>query len=215
MLVQTQAVVAFAATATAMVVTPGAGFVLFSSTMLTRGRRAAAALYAGIAAGASVLATIVVIAYPHIVGGAAGLKHALQIGGGLYLIYLGGRGIHRARQQRMITAAMAALPRRSTTTNELAMEGVASALTNPGLFVVYVLLLPSFVPSGAPWTPTAATLAVEHIGIMTAWYAVLFVAIGRARGYFTDDARQAAVAMVASSVLILLGARTLFQAMSG
>jgi hypothetical protein len=47
---------------------------------------------------------------------------------------------------------------------------------------------------------------------MNAWYTVLFVAIGRARGYFTDDTRQAAVAVVSSLVLVGLGVRTLVQA---
>jgi threonine/homoserine/homoserine lactone efflux protein len=80
------------------------------------------------------------------------------------------------------------------------------------LFVIYVLLLPTFVPAAAPWTPTAATLAAEHIGIMNAWYTVLFVAIDRARGYFADDARQSAVTIVSSLVLVGLGVRTLVQA---
>ncbi|MEP6493381.1 MAG: LysE family translocator [bacterium] len=214
-MIDTKLALSFAATITALVVTPGTGFVLFSRTMLTQGRRAALAIWAGIIAGTIALATIVVLAYPYIVGGVAGLRHVLQIAGGLYLLYLGVRGVQRARHQRMISAATAALPRRSTTTNELAIEGVASALTNPGLLVIYVLLLPSFVPAAAPWTSTAAALAAEHITIMTAWYFFLFVAIGRARGYFSNDARQAGVAIASSLVLILLGVRTLFQAWSG
>jgi threonine/homoserine/homoserine lactone efflux protein len=210
--IQASTALSFAATATAMVITPGAGFVLFSSTMLTSGRRAALALWGGIAVGTIVFAAIVVIVYPLIVGGIGGFRGVLQIAGGLYLIYLGGLGVYRARQHRLISLRNAPAARSSQTTNELAIAGLTSALTNPGLFVVYVLLLPTFVPPSSPWTPTAATLAAEHIGIMNAWYVVLFVAIGRARGYFTNETRQAAVTIVSSLVLVALGVRTLVQA---
>ena len=211
-MIQASTALSFAATATALVVTPGAGFVLFSSTMLTRGRRAALALWGGIAAGTIVFAAIVVVVYPLIVSGIGGFRRAIQIAGGLYLVYLGGRGVYRARRHRLISMQNMQPTRASATTNELAVAGITSALTNPGLFVIYVLLLPTFVPVAAPWTPTAATLAAEHIGIMNAWYAVLFVAIGRARAYFADDARQAAVAIASSFVLVGLGVRTLVQA---
>lgn len=208
--IQASTALSFAATATAMVITPGAGFVLFSSTLLTRGRRAALVLWAGIAMGTIVFAASVVVVYPLIVGGIGGFRRVLQIAGGLFLVYLGVRGVYRARRHRAIDVRnVSSAVGGTTTTNKLAIEGLTSALTNPGLFVVYVLLLPTFVPPAAAWTPTAATLAAEHIGIMNVWYSVLFVAIGRARGYFTNDARQAAVAIVSSLVLVGLGVRTL------
>lgn len=211
-MIQASTALSFAAAATALVVTPGAGFVLFSSTMLTRGRRAALVLWGGISVGTIAFAAIVVAVYPLIVGGIGEFRRVIQVAGGLYLVYLGARGVYRARRHRVIEAQNAPSTRGSATTNELAIAGITSALTNPGLFVVYVLMLPTFVPAAAPWTPTAATLAAEHIGIMNAWYTVLFVAIGRARGYFTNEARQSAVAIVASLVLVGLGVRTLVQA---
>ena len=210
--IQASTALSFAATATAMVVTPGAGFVLFSSTMLTRGRRAALVLWAGIAAGTIAFAAIVVAVYPLIVGGIGGFRRVVQVAGGLYLIYLGGRNIYRARQHGAIAVRGSTPAQGLSTTNELAIAGVTSALTNPGLFIVYVLLLPTFIPATSPWTPTAATLAAEHIAIMNAWYVVLFVAIGRARGYFTNEARQSAVVIASSLVLVGLGVRTLVQA---
>ena len=169
-MIQASTALSFAATATALVVTPGAGFVLFSSTMLTRGRRAALALWGGIAAGTIVFAAIVVAVYPLIIGGIGGFRRVIQIAGGLYLVYLGGRGVYRARH--IHTGQIHAPARVLATTNELAIAGITSALTNPGLFVMYVLLLPTFVPRGTV-DVHAATLAAEHIGIKNAWYTVL------------------------------------------
>jgi threonine/homoserine/homoserine lactone efflux protein len=210
-LVEGRTALAFAATATALVVTPGAGFVLFSSTMFTRGRRAALALGAGIIAGTIVLAAIAVTVYPRVVGRVASIRELLRIAGGSYLLYLGARNVVRGLRARrggvMATDVSVAGPLSST--HGLVTEGATSALTNPGLLVMYLLILPSFLVSERQWQPAAATLAAVHVSIATLWYALLFVALGRAQAKLVDPRWQSRIAMAAGGVLFYLGTRIL------
>ena len=207
-LVEGRTALAFVATATAMVVTPGAGFVLFSSTMFTRGRRAAFALGAGIIAGTIVLAAIAVTAYPRLVGRVASLREVLRIAGGSYLIYLGARNIVRGvRARRGRGAADQPVERPVSSTHTLLAEGATSALTNPGLLVMYLLILPTFLVAERQWEPAAATLAALHVSIATLWYALLFVALGRAQTKLVDSRWQSRIAIGAGLVLLFLGVR--------
>jgi len=210
-LVEGRTALAFAATATAMVVTPGAGFVLFSSTMFTRGRRAALALGAGIIAGTIVLAAIAVTAYPRVVGRVASVRELLRIAGGSYLIYLGARNVVRGvhARRRRVTAADVSVERSLSSTPGLVAEGATSALTNPGLLVMYLLILPTFLVAERQWEPAAATLAALHVSIATLWYALLFVALGRAQAKLVDARWQSHIAIGAGVVLLYLGMRIL------
>lgn len=123
----------FAATAAAMVVTPGAGFVLFSSTMLARGRRAALAVGSGIIVGTVTLAALVIAGYPLVLGRTAGVQRILHLVGGAYLVYLGVRGIVRAIEARRHSSRLAlALGRAHThvgsAERQLAIAMVASVV---------------------------------------------------------------------------------------
>jgi threonine/homoserine/homoserine lactone efflux protein len=200
----------FTATAAAIVVTPGVGFVLFSSTMIAQGRRAAAAVGIGIIGGAAVLASIIIIAYPYLVGDAARVRRAMQLAGGGYLVYLAVRGFVRAwRTWDGDVSMLPTTPHAPATRARLIIEGVASSLTNPGLFVLYMFILPAFIVAVRPWTPAAATLAAIHIFLATTWYAVLFVALAHARSRLVSREWQTMIAIASSSLLMWLGVRLL------
>lgn len=202
------AAVGFAMIALGFIVTPGVGFVLFSSTMLVRGRRAALGVGMGIIAGAFTLVSLVILAYPLLIAQVSQLRPALRLIGGAYLILLGAQKAWGAfRKHDEITATGL---HKKAVNDGYVLQGALSSLSNPGLLVLYLVVLPTFVAPSQPWRPSAAVLAIEHLSLATAWYAMLFFAIGMMRSLLKDSAQHRTIDIVSAMLLVGFGVRTLF-----
>ena len=190
------------------IVTPGVGFVLFSSTMLVRGRRAALGVGVGIILGAFALVTLVILAYPLLVSQVSQLRPALRLIGGAYLIFLGAQKAWGAfRKHEEITATGL---HRKAVKDGYVLQGAFSSLSNPGLLVLYMVVLPTFISPSRAWRPSAAVLAVEHLSLATAWYTMLFFAMGMTRSLLKDSSQHRTIDIVSSALLIGFGIKTLF-----
>ena len=205
-----QTVFAFGSVVGALVITPGAGFVIFVETMTSKGRRQAALLFAGMLGGMMIVAATIIACYPVIVGCSEGLARLIRLAGGTYLVLLGARNGYRATRRDHAPVSVhheAPLARHARF-----VEGAITSLTNPGVFLIYVVIMPTFIVATNPWRPTATLLAVVHLTLTTAWYTVLFVALGVTRHLLGSSSAQRRLTLVAALALVVIGVRTLLSA---
>ena len=93
----------------------------------------------------------------------------LRTGGVLYMAWLGLKSIHRALtlDQRELVAMPVAGDRglwRSLS------EGFATNALNPAIATFYLVLLPQFIPRGAPVVASALLLTAIHVGLAASWH---------------------------------------------
>ncbi len=206
--VDASAALAFGLAVTPLVVTPGAGFVLFSATMIERGRHAALAVAAGMVVGVMSVAALVVALAP-LLARLDGVQRGVQVLGGLYLVYLGSRSLMRAPRGPSAETEREARSGRRDATAGLLAEGIACSVTNPGIFLIYLVILPSFLDARSSGPAAAAGLATVHLSVMTIWYAFLVVALARVSAVIREPRRQRLIGAVSALLLLALGVQAL------
>lgn len=94
---------------------------------------------------------------------------ALRVGGALYLAWLGLRSLQRARtyvQPDRLESTFAAPPPLARSVR----EGFVTNVLNPSLATFYLLILPEFIPRGAPFAASAMTLTAIHVSLAATWH---------------------------------------------
>ena len=160
---------AFTAITVPLVATPGASTAVVLQNAVAGGTRAGVAAAVGANAGS--------ISYGLLTAfGMAVLLHrwppvwvALRIGGTAYLAWLGVRSLMRARTYTQPDAATSALVLPSPLLRS-AREGFVTNILNPSLAAFYLLILPDFIPSGAPFAASALTLTAIHVSLAMTWH---------------------------------------------
>jgi len=112
---------------------------------------------------------------------------ALRVGGTVYLAWLGLRSLNRARTYSQ-TAAAAQAAAAPPPLARSAREGFVTNMLNPSLAAFYLLVLPEFIPRGAPFAASAITLTAIHVSLAVSWHLMwaaaggtLATALARAR----------------------------------
>ena len=169
---------AFTLAAALLTVTPGLDTALVLRTSLADGRASAALAGAGICIGLLAWGLAVAIGLGALMAASALAYDVLRWCGAAYLIWLGVALIARPRS----AFALGSTPVRSAGARWLRV-GLFSNLLNPKIGVFYVSFLPQFTPQGAglPWT---MMLAVIHIVLTVAWFALLIFATQPLRALF-------------------------------
>jgi threonine/homoserine/homoserine lactone efflux protein len=172
------AMLAFAAVAALVTITPGLDTVLVLRTTVSSGRRA------GLLAGGGVNLGCLTWA----VGSAAGLTallaasrfafDALRIAGACYLCWLGARALWTARRAAAETADG---PGDAVGGPAALRQGLVTNLLNPKVGLFYMSLLPQFIPDGAPVLWTSLLFALIHNIEGMLWFAIIIFAAGGAR----------------------------------
>jgi threonine/homoserine/homoserine lactone efflux protein len=109
-------------------------------------------------------------------GFALALRHwpsvwsVLRAGGILYLTWLGVRSLGHAWRARIVVSARDEVPARSGVWRPV-YEGFATNVLNPSLATFYVILVPQFVPAGAPVVQSVLLLTAIHISMAATWHA--------------------------------------------
>jgi threonine/homoserine/homoserine lactone efflux protein len=215
---------AFVALAFVLTITPGADMALILRNTLLRGRTAAMFTTLGIAVACSIHAMASSAGLSVILAQSATAYSIVKLVGAFYLIYLGVMTIRHARQasaEREAAAPRAngvpGSPRdpsvdavRATKERRLRrsfVEGALTNLLNPKVAIFYLMVLPQFIPAGAPVLGRSMTLASIHIGMGTVWLAAYIVFINQLRGVLTAPRVRAWVERVTGGVLVALGLR--------
>lgn len=208
----------FTVVAALLTVSPGPDFAVVLRTALGSGRRAALCSALGIAAGCFVWG----------LAGAAGLTamlsasrvayDGLRIAGAAYLMWLGFQALRSAhRSARRGTTEAAASPESAPADGPAAPEapqtpwrafrtGVLTNVLNPKVGVVYMSLLPQFIPHGAPVVATTLMLVAVHAVLGVVWLGSVTLAVHRARALFRRPRVRRRLEQLTGTVLLGLGA---------
>lgn len=161
----------------AVVVSPGPSFALVSRTAAAGERRAAFGATLGLAVGATFYAVLTMTGMAVVLSRIGGLAQALQIAGGLYLVYLGVRTWLDAGAP--LRAGDAAEGADTSDFGTGAWRGLLMCLSNPKAIAFFVGLYAAAVPPDtALWAKGAILLGAFAIEV--AWYgAVTLLLSGR------------------------------------
>ena len=176
---------AFAAVAVPLVATPGASTAVVLRNSIAGGVRSGVATAVGLNAGTVGYGLLTAF------GVSAALQHwpdvwmALRAGGIGYLAWLGARSLWRAVTREYADAGGwrdAAVPdvRRPLARN--AGEGFLTNVLNPSIATFYLLVLPQFIPRGAPFAASALILTGVHVSIAIGWHLTWAAAGGTLAG---------------------------------
>ncbi|WP_030252351.1 LysE family translocator [Streptomyces violens] len=202
----------FTVVAALLTVSPGPDFAIVLRTALGSGRRAALCSALGIAAGCFVWG----------LAGAAGLTamlsasqvayDALRIAGAAYLMWLGFQALRSARRTAR-TGPAESTPADGAATSEEPQTpwrafrtGLLTNVLNPKVGVVYMSLLPQFIPHGAPVVATTLMLVAVHAVLGVVWLGCVTLAVHRARAVFRRPRVRRRLEQLTGTVLLGLGA---------
>ncbi|MEV7380498.1 LysE family translocator [Streptomyces lydicus] len=218
--------IGFTAVAALLTVSPGPDFAVVLRTALSSGRRAALCSALGIAAGCFVWGLAGAVGLTAMLSASEAAYHALRVAGALYLMWLGVQALRSARRIRPAGAGSAAsAPGRAAHESTVEPDSSAGPVTplrafrtglltnvlNPKVGVVYISLLPQFIPHGAPVVATTLLLVAVHAALGVLWLGGIAVAVHRARAVFQRPRVRQRLDQATGGVLLALGAAVGFE----
>jgi threonine/homoserine/homoserine lactone efflux protein len=177
---------AFAVTATILVVIPGPSVLFTIGRALTIGRRGALLTVFGNALGMAVQVVAVAVGLAALIETSAHVYTAIKLLGAAYLVFLGVKAI--VHRRALLSADLSAPTLR---TGRVLREGFVVGLTNPKMIVFFAAALPQFVDRSAGHV----SLQMLALGMIVPFVAVLCdsvwaVAAGTARAWFARSERR-------------------------
>ncbi|SFE49933.1 Threonine/homoserine/homoserine lactone efflux protein [Actinacidiphila alni] len=205
---------AFAAVAAGMIVLPGADFAVVVRGAL-RSRTDGVATGVGIAAGLLVHTTLAVVGLAAVLVAEPRLFHALQVLGGGYLALLGVRSLRAA-------ARPAAGPVPDGAGTAAAPDGRLRALRhgfltnalNPKAPVLFLSLLPQFVPPGHAALPRTMLLGAIVVAMGLFWFPTVAVCADLLGRYLRRPGAARLIEGLCGAMLLGLGAVLLVESLT-
>jgi threonine/homoserine/homoserine lactone efflux protein len=194
-------VLAFAAITIPLVLTPGIATTLVLRTSLLHGIGAGLVIAVGAALGSVAYGVLSGTSTMLLTRSWPGAVLALEISGGAYLLWLGGKAVWHALRRD------AALPH--TIARGGVGQGFLANALNPPVALFYLLVVPRFVPAGAPLFRSVMVLTGVHVGLAFAWHASCATAAGALSHLLTSPAVRRAIDLTTGAVLIAFALRML------
>lgn len=188
--------IAFTGVSAGLVAMPGADFTVVVRNALVS-RRAGIACALGIGAGLLVHVTLAVVGVAAVLAAVPALFRALQVVGGVYVLYL---GVQTLRQR----SAEVMDEREDSTARPLRQGFVTNAL-NPKASLTFLSVLPQFVPAGAPALPRTLLLAPIVLAIALVWFQVVALLVDRLGRWLRRPRAARAVTAVTGAALTVFG----------
>jgi threonine/homoserine/homoserine lactone efflux protein len=202
---------AFVALSALLVLSPGATLAVVVETALGYGRRAALLTVAGVGLGNAALAAAAAFGLSALVGRWPSALEAVRLAGGVYLAYLGARGIWRALSppQRMAETEMGTGPFSGTGPISFVARGALTNLLNPPVILFYITVVPQFIGPQDPYLARALVLGATHVAMSVVWQGSCGIAVGVAAEHMRRPAVRRTLEGLTGAVLVYLGARLL------
>jgi threonine/homoserine/homoserine lactone efflux protein len=194
-------VVAFAAVAALIVVTPGPDMALVLRNGVANGRRAAVATALGINAGLLVWALAAALGIAAVLHASSEAFTVLKLAGAIYLVWLGARALLDA--WRGTADDLRAPGRRSSPFR----QGLLCNLLNPKIALVYTTLIPQFVDRGGSEVAQTFALAGVFIAMGLVWLTGYALLVAEAGALLRRPRVRRVVNAVSGAVLTALGLR--------
>lgn len=194
---------AFTAVAAGLVVAPGVDFAAVARNALAD-RRSGVCTGLGVAAGSLVHTTAAVAGVAAVLVAHPSLFSALRAAGAVYLLYLGVRSL-----VDLWRAGPSPVPAPAATPGRAFRQGFAVNVTNPKAPVLFLSLLPQFVPAGAE--PLTRSLLLSFIVVACAllWFPTVAVLVHRAGSLLGGTRVRRALTLATSLLFLALGLRML------
>ncbi|MDT7752178.1 MAG: hypothetical protein QOD96_5840, partial [Pseudonocardiales bacterium] len=195
--------VAFVVTCVLIVVAPGPSFAVMVNQSLRNGRLGGLAAVLGNASGLVFWASASVFGLTALIRTSEFAFLALKVVGAAYLCWLGLRTLVRSRA----TAADDPVVMRTGGGGRLTAfrTGMVTNLANPKAAVLYLALLPQFLPAGGATLADTAVLAAVQMAISVSWYTLVVLAVGLVRRTLARPSVKARVEQISGLVLVGLG----------
>jgi threonine/homoserine/homoserine lactone efflux protein len=205
-----ESLVAFAAVAAILTVTPGVDTLLVLRTAAVGGRTAALAAGAGIGLGCLCWAAASALGLTALLAASRLAYDVLRWAGAAYLCWLGVHALWRARHE---SSTLDATDHGPAARPAAAFRiGLVNNLLNPKVGVFYLSMLPQFLPDGV--NPLLASLAMATIhnveGML--WFVLLAFAVGRAGGLLARPGFRRRLDQLTAAVFIGFGVRLAVEA---
>jgi threonine/homoserine/homoserine lactone efflux protein len=135
---------------------------------------------------------------------------AVRFAGAIYLAWLGGVMLWRARRRSGIgpAATASAEPAGAAAQGGIFRSwwrGVATNLLNPKIAAFYIAVLPQFIPARAPHLLMGLILASVHDAEGITWFAILVSVAHVARRFLDKDSVRKVMDRITGTVLIGFG----------
>lgn len=209
LVVPTDRILPFAATAFVLIAVPGPSVLFVVSRALALGRRAALATVVGNAFGVYLQVIAVALGIGTVVERSATAFTAVKLLGAAYLVFLGLRTFrHRDRLAAAIETATA--PR---STRRVLREGVIVGAMNPKAIVFFAAVLPQFADAASGHVPLQLlVLGLVFVAIALVSDSAWGLAAGTARLWLAGSPRRLRAVGGASGLVVMgLGARLAFS----
>ncbi|MCX5414183.1 LysE family translocator [Streptomyces sp. NBC_00059] len=171
---------AFVAVAAGMVALPGADFTVVVRNALAS-RRSGLATAVGVAGGLLVHTALAVAGLAAVLVTMPVLFRTVQLLGGAYVLYLGLSGLYAMRRRTTGGAGTDEEPAGGTATGPTRSlrQGFLTNALNPKAPVLFLSLLPQFVPEGSPPLPRTLLLASVVVLLALVWFPAVALLVDR------------------------------------
>jgi len=156
-----------------------------------------------VAAGSLVHTTIAVAGFATVLVTHRSLFTALQVAGGLYLLYLGIRSLFARPPDQAPAPGAARGPAAAF------RQGLLVNVTNPKAPVLFLSLLPQFVPPGEDPMTWSLLLSAIVVAFVLLWFPVIAVAVHSVGALLGGRRVQRGLTLATAVLLIGLGVRML------
>jgi threonine/homoserine/homoserine lactone efflux protein len=193
-------ILAFAAMAALLIMSPGPNGVLIARTVPTSGRAAGFANIAGFAVAFFVHGTFAIFGLSLVLLQSAHLFMLLKFAGAAYLVWIGLKALHDAWRGLPASIAGVAPARRRRTLLKAFGEGFLTNALNPKVAMFYIAAFPQFVPPDSVAPAAAYLLVAVHAALNMAWFGPMVLLFEKlsaaARGGRVQRAVKALTGMV-------------------
>jgi threonine/homoserine/homoserine lactone efflux protein len=200
---------AFAAITVPLVLTPGASTTLVLRNSIRRGMRSGVRTAVGINAGSICYGLLTAFGVALTLEQWPAAWTALRIGGTLYMAWLGltslRHALGRANRESLRADAREDVPA-APLARDL-YEGFITNLLNPSIATFYLLIIPQFVPRGAPVATSVLLLTAMHVGMAVTCHLTWAAAGGTLAHTLGRSGPRRVVEGVAGVALIALAIR--------
>lgn len=198
----------FLAVAVPLVLTPGVSTAVVLRNSINGGTRAGIETAVGANAGSFCYGLLSAFGVALALQRWPGAWALLRFGGVFYLAWLGLQSVRRALNPPELMAAMvtAAHPHRRSTDTVVRnlRDGFVTNALNPALATFYLVILPQFIPRGAPIIRGVLLLTAIHIALAASWHIAWAAAGGRLAGILASGRPRLVLELGAGVTLLAL-----------
>jgi threonine/homoserine/homoserine lactone efflux protein len=201
----------FLAVTVPLVLVPGASTAVVLRNSLTGGARAGIETAVGVNLGTMLYGVLSAFGLALALRQWPSVWMAMRIAGTLYLLWLGLQSIWRAlhpaapKHRERVPGRCEGGPPRSALQN--AREGFLTNALNPAIATFYIVVVPQFVPRGAPVVRTMLILSAIHVAIAFTWHVVWAVAGGTLARALSGGRPRRVLDACAGAALVALAIR--------